>query len=227
MNTLKTDLEAIRSALRCEINGQSRPYLGNLKILDFPDEILLGIFELVECSDHPHLGYRPVRVGVNEPSLAPLKEISRHPTIGKGVRTVRLNLHLYNYSFTDFDWFLSYHTAEVKKQVDLWNRAKLWKLWSTTMHEQPAAEMIANGRAVISTLRRLASADSDDVEYSEAEKYGRARLDGMRLPGNGKPMPDNVGSRVIVAVGADVKWNWERGVPIHEPALPTRHPWKG
>jgi hypothetical protein len=51
MNASKTTFGGIQSALRCCINKLSRPYLGNLSILDLPDEILLEIFEHVENFD--------------------------------------------------------------------------------------------------------------------------------------------------------------------------------
>ncbi|KAK4103236.1 hypothetical protein N658DRAFT_305749 [Parathielavia hyrcaniae] len=200
---LKTEYEAVQNTLRCAINEQSRLYLRNLSILDFPDEILLGIFELLEPPCNPIIGYcgnradikntrlvcrrfcdvssqllvRLVHVGVNEPSLARLEEISRHPTIAKGVRTIRLVLHLHNNSFSDFDLFISYHADEVEEQVDMWDRAKLWDCSGPKMDEQTAAEVTANGMAVVSTLRRLAWADPDDVEMSEVDKNHRACLD--------------------------------------------------
>lgn len=43
--------DGIHTALRTSINALSRPYLRDLTVLDFPDEILLMIFELVEKRD--------------------------------------------------------------------------------------------------------------------------------------------------------------------------------
>ena len=204
MNALKTAFGGIQSALRCCINKLSRPYLGNLSILDLPDEILLEIFEHVEnfdlnspllyyydpgrkdikntrlvcrrfCDVSSQLLVRFVRVHFNETSLARLDEISRHPTIAKGVRAVRVVLHLYNSSFADFDWFISYHTDEAEEQVDVFDRAKVWEL--SKIPEQTASEMIASGWAVVSALRQLESADPADGEYTREDEEHRARLD--------------------------------------------------
>ncbi|RYP53946.1 hypothetical protein DL768_001168 [Monosporascus sp. mg162] len=207
VNASKTKFEGIRNALRCCINKLSRPYLRSLNILDFPDEILLKIFELAEdlhfdspflyygdagrkdiqntrlvcrrfCNVSSQLLVRLVRVKFNEPSLARLEEISRHPTIAKGVRAVRVVLHFHNFSFTDLDSFISYQAGEVEDQVNLFDRARLWEL--SNIPEETASEMIANGRAVVSTLRRLASADpDDDGGYVKDDENYRARLDGI------------------------------------------------
>ncbi|RYP11877.1 hypothetical protein DL767_011280 [Monosporascus sp. MG133] len=207
VNASKTKFEGIHNALRCCINELSRPYLRSLNILDLPDEILLNIFELAEdldfdspflyyvdagrkdiknirlvcrrfCNVSSQLLVRLVCVHFNEPSLARLEEISRHPTIAKGVRAVRVVLHFHNFSFTDLDSFISYHADEAEDQVDMFDRAKLWEL--SNIPEQTASEMIANGRAVVSTLRRFASADpDDDGGYFEDDEDYRARLDGI------------------------------------------------
>ena len=47
----KTQLEESHSEIRSIINDLSRPFLGNLNILDLPDELLLAIFEFVEGID--------------------------------------------------------------------------------------------------------------------------------------------------------------------------------
>ncbi|RYP57085.1 hypothetical protein DL769_009707 [Monosporascus sp. CRB-8-3] len=207
VNASETKFEGIRNALRCCINKLSRPYLRSLNILDLPDKILLKIFELAEDLDFdsPFLYYRDagrkdienirlvcrrfcnvssqllvrlVRVSFNEPSLARLEEISRHPTIAKGVRAVRVVLHFHNFSFTDLDSFISYHADVVEDQVNISDRATPWEL--SNIPKQTVSEMIANGRAVVSTLRRLASADlDDDGGYVEDDKNHRARLDGI------------------------------------------------
>ncbi|KAK4154570.1 hypothetical protein C8A00DRAFT_42643 [Chaetomidium leptoderma] len=205
ISTSKTKLDSIQGALRCCINELSRPYLRDLNILDLPDELLLEIFELVEdfdfdsrflyydgpgrkdikntrlvcrrfCDVSSQLLVRLVRVNFDEPSLARLDEISRNHNIARGVRAVRVVLHFYNSSFTDLDWFISYQADELEGQVDMFDGAKLWKVLNTT-DEQTASQMIANGRAVVSRLRRLASADPDDGGYSEDDHDRRVRLD--------------------------------------------------
>ncbi|RYP10690.1 hypothetical protein DL764_000480 [Monosporascus ibericus] len=207
VNASKTKFEGIHNALRCCIGKLSRPYLRSLNILDLPDEILLGIFELAEdfdfdcpflyyggagrkdiqnarlvcrrfCNVSSQLLVRLVCVNFNEPSLARLEEISRHPTIAKGVRAVRVVLHFHNFSFTGLDSFISYQADVVEVQVDSFDGAMLWEL--SNIPEQTASEMISNGRAVVSTLHRLASADpGDDGGYFEGDENYRARLCGI------------------------------------------------
>ncbi|EER39389.1 conserved hypothetical protein [Histoplasma capsulatum H143] len=203
-NASKTKFEGVQSALRCCINSLSRPYLRNLNILDLPNEILLKIFEFVEdmldfpfpfpfyrqgtkdikntrlvcwrfCNVSSQLLVRVVRVNFSELSLARLEEISRHPTISRGVRAVQIVLHFYNFSFTDFHRFISYQADEVEDHVEPFDRAKMWE--SFDIPEQTALEMVSNGRAVVSTLRRLELADpDDDGGYFEGDEDHRARL---------------------------------------------------
>ncbi|KXX76214.1 hypothetical protein MMYC01_205528 [Madurella mycetomatis] len=200
-NASKMELTGIQDALRCGINELSRPSLRSLSILDLPDEILLQIFEMVEdptpylpslcyfgpgrqdiksarlvcrrfCHVSSELLVRLVRVSFNEPSLVRLEEISRHPTIAKGVRAIRVVLHFYNFSFTDFDWFISYYADEVEEQANMFHRVH----GLVNVPEQTASDMIAQARAVTSTLRRLTSTDSvDHGEHLEDGEY-RVRL---------------------------------------------------
>lgn len=69
---------------------------------------------------------RVVRVHANEPSIARLEAISRHPTIAKGVRFVRVVFHLYNASFADFDWFFISHADELADQIDSFRYGGVW-----------------------------------------------------------------------------------------------------
>ena len=180
---MKTNLATIQSDIRCDIHKQSRPYLRKLDILDFPNEMLLGIFELVEgceilsfrdafdvnredmknirlvcrrfCAASSHLLVRNVRVTFNEASLVHLEEVSRHPTIAKGVRSILVTFDLYNRSFLDFERFISHHAdvAEEEEQDSIFDLATYGK---------PSFEMTAKVEAVVSTLHRLASAYSDE-----------------------------------------------------------------
>ncbi|EGX93591.1 hypothetical protein CCM_04966 [Cordyceps militaris CM01] len=208
-NASKTIFEGLQNALRRRIDKLSRPTLRSLNILDLPNEMLLRIFELVE-EFVPHLAYsayyyggagrkaiantrlvcrqfcnvssqllvRMVRVNFNEPSLARLDEISRHPTIAKGVRAVRVVLHFHNSSFNDLDTFISYQTDRLAKAVDVFEDS--WKWGHSAIPEQTASEMITNGRVVVSTLRRMVSADTDsDGGYLEDDRSRRAHLEGI------------------------------------------------
>ncbi|KAJ4291419.1 hypothetical protein N0V88_006012 [Collariella sp. IMI 366227] len=203
MNASKTKLMPLQSGLRARINRLSRPHLGNLNILDLPDEILLEIFELVEGFDldHSYPGYfgasrndiknsrlvcrrfcdvssqllvRLVRVRFDEPSLARLEAISRHPAIAKGVRVVQVVLHFYNRSLTNFNRFLSYHSDELEEVVNVFGHGELWE--DAGFPEQVPAEAIADGRAVIATLNRLANPDPADIRYSMGDEDYAAHL---------------------------------------------------
>lgn len=209
LNASKTEFEAVESALRGYINELSRPYLRKLNIQDLPDELLLEIFELMEADDvsfsfpiygpdtkdiknsrlvcrrfcdvSSQLLLRHVQVGFNETSLAHLEEVSRHPTIAKGVRSVEVVLHFYSYSFPDLEGFLSYHADGLEKEVNSLEHAKrseVWKYWLSRINttEETVLKVIAEGTAIISTLRRLASADHSDGGYSEDDKGHRERL---------------------------------------------------
>ena len=203
VNDVKAELEDIQSSLRRCLGQLARPHLRKLNVLDLPDEILLQIFEFVEdidfdspflfffgagskdikntrqvcrrfCSVSSQLLVRQVRVGFDELSLARLDEISRHPTISKGVRAVRVVLHLYNSSFAPLDSFLSFHADEVEDYVDIFEQGKLWEL--SKIPEQTASEMAGDGRAVASILRRLASASIDDGGSAVGDEEHRERL---------------------------------------------------
>ncbi|KAK4034729.1 hypothetical protein C8A01DRAFT_18517 [Parachaetomium inaequale] len=199
----RAELERLQSAFRCRINDLSRPYLRSLSILDLPDELLLDIFELVEGFDlgSPFLDYagagrrdikntrlvcrrfcdmssqllvRLVRVGFNEPSLARLDEISRHPTIAKGVRVVRVVLHFHSFTHTDIEWLIAHHADDIEEQVDMFDRAKLWDY---SIPKQTVSELSANLRNVASELTRLVSADPGHGGYCEGDEGLRARLE--------------------------------------------------
>ena len=196
----KAELDGIRSALRCCIDELSRPYMGKLNILDLPDEILLMIFERVEnldlttpflellspgkediqnvrlvcrrfCNVGSQLLLRFVRVVPDESSLARLEEISRHPTISKGVRVIQVVLHFYSETLADFNWFISYPADLLGQGADLLQLTIFSKI-----PEQHISEAFASGSAVLETLRRLASTDRQHDEYFEEDESHRVRL---------------------------------------------------
>ncbi|ATY65018.1 hypothetical protein A9K55_003843 [Cordyceps militaris] len=206
-NASKTIFEGLQNALRRRIDKLSRPTLRSLNILFLPDEILLGIFELVEdfdfrlahvycygagrmdianirlvcrqfCNVSSQLLLRSVSVNFNEPSLARLDEISRHPTIAKGVRAVRVVLHFHKLSFNDLDTFISHQADQLENAVSLFEESRKWE--PSTIPEHTASEMITNGRVAVSTLRRQASADTDnDGGYLEDDRSRREHLAGI------------------------------------------------
>lgn len=200
-NASKMKLARIQEALRCCINNLSRPSLRSLSILDLPDEVLLSIFRTVEdpdpdspfiygfgpgrkdiqntrlvcrrfCNVSSELLVRFVSVGFDELSLARFEEISRHPTIAKGVRAVRVVLHFYNFSFTDFDFFVSYHADEVERQDNMFDYLRNL----CNISAQTTSDRRARGGTVTSILRRLVSTVAvDHGGHPEDEKY-RVRL---------------------------------------------------
>jgi hypothetical protein len=203
LRALRTKSERIQSDIRCDIHQQSHPYLRKLNILDFPHEMLLSIFELAElagvgvfcvsnwnradmrnirlvcrrfCAVSSQLLVRDVLVNFDEASLAQLEEMSRHPTIAKGVHSIRIRFYLYNRSFLDFERFISHHadilTAREEQEIIIFDPA------SPSFGEHAFQKFAKAKAAVVSTLRRLASADPDDSGqyHSEHDNDHRTHL---------------------------------------------------
>ena len=187
-----------------EVGRSHQPSRPCLTILDLPDELLLDIFGLVEYLDPAlphHIAYtgtkdiknarlvcrrfcavssqllgRVVCIQFNEESLARLDEISRHPTIAKGVRTIRVVLHFYNRSFVDLDRFGSYHAKVLDYRLH--DFADNQRSPALRVPEETASALIAEGRAVAAALRRLAPANPDAGHHSLGDQdHQRALLD--------------------------------------------------
>ncbi|OAA72654.1 hypothetical protein LEL_08438 [Akanthomyces lecanii RCEF 1005] len=136
-------LVAHRDAVWRAVNALSRPFLRSLSIMNLPEETLLGVLELVEgfdpdlpvsygmsegrrdiqnvrlvCQRFCELGsqllVRRVRVSPNEASLAPLRAVSRHPTIPRGVRAVRVGLQFETSALGDLGTFFSHLHTEAQ-----------------------------------------------------------------------------------------------------------------
>ena len=174
-----------------------RPYIFGL-----PDELLLDIFEFLEvvdpisgdwincngaadikntrlvcrrfCEVSSQLLARIVCLQFNKASLARLDEISRHPTIAKGVRTIRVVLHFYNRSFVSLDRFGRYHARilgrQIKRFIRDWERHE-----ASRVPEKVATGLVAEGKAVVETLRQLVSFDNG-VQHWISDQDHRARL---------------------------------------------------
>ncbi|KAK4152179.1 hypothetical protein C8A00DRAFT_35148 [Chaetomidium leptoderma] len=184
LSVSKKNSEDVQGALRCCINKISRPHLRDLHILDVPNEILLKIFEFVEgfdydsesyrwamcrkyiqncrltcrrfCSVSSHMLIRLVRVDLRASSLSRLEEISRHPTISKGVRAVLVVLQSYNQMLsTHIENFVRYHVGKLEERVDLFERARLWEV--AEMSEESGLAVAGKAGAVLASWRRLAS----------------------------------------------------------------------
>jgi hypothetical protein len=140
---LQQAIELIESDTRISVDNVSRPTLRPLKLLEMPDEVLIKIFDYVKgwtgktapfyelgnigedvknlrltcrrfCSTSSDLLLRFVRVELNPSSLSQFEEISRHPTISKGVRCVRVVLPLYNATLAqDISTFAQHNAQEL------------------------------------------------------------------------------------------------------------------
>ncbi|KAL8997609.1 MAG: hypothetical protein Q9169_003156 [Polycauliona sp. 2 TL-2023] len=142
-----------RETLRTDINQRSRAALRQLTILDMPDEILVRVFEEVRGRDidlmhygilflrdasdiknlrltcwrfwntSSHLLLRYVRVELNQASLDRLDTISKHPTISKGVRIVRIVLDYFDYELADsLELFAEHSAAKLDDYADMVER---------------------------------------------------------------------------------------------------------
>ncbi|KAE9362683.1 hypothetical protein N431DRAFT_358420, partial [Stipitochalara longipes BDJ] len=121
-------------------------------ILDMPDEILIKIFEHVKgwqpdeqwfserassvdeiknlrltcrrfCNTTSHLLMHFVIVELNPSSLYHLEEVSRHPTISKGILCVRVVLSYYDsYLADNIDVFASHHAHKLSEATEFAER---------------------------------------------------------------------------------------------------------
>lgn len=160
-----------------------------LNILSLPDELLVGIFEAVHpgrpasssgdiaslrlvsrrfaaCSSHLLVPY--VRLdGIVPESLARLEEISHHPTISKGVRTVRLVARFYTPTLAadlrQFAWYavntvfgraLRYREAfdEEENGVDTDDPVDVLRMID---RREECAEVLENVKAALRTWSRV------------------------------------------------------------------------
>lgn len=123
------------------------------------------------CHVSSQLLVRIVRVNFTKTSLERLDQISRHPTIAKGVHLVRISLHLYNYTLTDFASLLNCQAYWVQEQADMYERCKMWEF--DKISEHASLERIAQIKTLADTLRRIARAvprSRDGVELVEPEE---------------------------------------------------------
>lgn len=107
-------LAETHAALREVFGSLTRPLLRPLKILDLPDELLMGIFgyirnpadikhlrlsaqRLNKTSSHLLMG--TVHVSLNPKSIERFGEVSRHPTISRGIRRLVASVDVYNAVF--------------------------------------------------------------------------------------------------------------------------------
>jgi len=134
------------------------------------------------CDISSQLLVRIVHLDFHPESVERLEEISRHPTISKGVHIVKVDLLFYNFSFCDIEHFLSFHVVEAEQQIDLYEKMEMWDFCGTSKDD--ALAMIANGNKLMSTLRRLLSGDrsqEDDQHWSRAVETHELYLKLMQM----------------------------------------------
>jgi hypothetical protein len=148
LSSIRSIADDLQSAIRNNINVLSRPTLRPLRILDLPDEILMKISECAEdwkphrrslwikakgikevknlrltcrrfCTASSHLLIHYLCVHLNSSSLSQFEEISRHPAIRVGIRTVKVVLHFYGSLFADeILAFAHYHVEKMWERVE-------------------------------------------------------------------------------------------------------------
>ncbi|KAJ3483463.1 hypothetical protein NLG97_g7302 [Lecanicillium saksenae] len=119
---------------------------------------------------------RFVRVSLTESSLKRLDQISHHPTISKGVHTVRIALEFYNASLVNFEAFTSYLVTELTAAIHHF-RSKMMSTKDCGGHtEDDASQAIAE--AVIASWDLGSCVDGKDGK-DDAAKAAQLRLRGV------------------------------------------------
>ncbi|KAK5651171.1 hypothetical protein OQA88_13189 [Cercophora sp. LCS_1] len=103
----------------------------------------------------------------DESSLQRMEEISRHPTISKGVHVIQVNLEFYNTSFTNFNRYLSHFAGELEKSVYVYDGSNLW---GDSTSEVEAARLITDGKEIVNRLRCLASGEESEEDTGHASQ---------------------------------------------------------
>lgn len=141
-------LEALEAGLRRNFDAHARPLIRNLQIFDLPNEVLgliaCNVRDYVVCDfDIPpfsrdiesvksmrltcrrfcdassHLLLPVLRVSITTTSLAHLDEVSRHPSISKGVRSLNICASVYSpTNFRDLRELIGLVTQKLQKDLD-------------------------------------------------------------------------------------------------------------
>ncbi|KAK3986695.1 hypothetical protein QBC44DRAFT_134177 [Cladorrhinum sp. PSN332] len=153
LRDIKLRFETVNEALQRKIDELWGPFSSGVQLLDMPDELLISIFEF--CSERdirscrlvcrrfcdlssPMLLAR-VTVILQVDSLARLEEISHHPTISKGVRTVRIGLHFYHGPLCqDINHFVQFYANKLERLAEESRRDR-----HNNEHRDKMAEAIA------------------------------------------------------------------------------------
>ncbi|KAK4446612.1 hypothetical protein QBC34DRAFT_411049 [Podospora aff. communis PSN243] len=103
-----------------------------------------------------HLLLRVINLDLQEESsLKRLEDISRHPTIAKGVHALNINLEFYNHAFFHVEDYLAHYAYRAEEDVNTFERCRLWELNGTS--EEAAVQLITKGKELVTTLHRLLS----------------------------------------------------------------------
>lgn len=197
LGSSKKDLENVQTKLRGLINDVSRPKLRSWHILELPEEILCKVFESL---DHKWLGFpslshivsqdirncrlvcqrfcrtssrfflHSVSVDLRLSSVSRYEEISRHPTISKGIRVIRVVLHYYDpilsNSFMDF---IEYHAAELDQQIEFMEALKSWE--HSGLSGETGRDVVGRLKAILASWKRLVSQPQPDSSREEDEMH--------------------------------------------------------
>lgn len=204
LETLKPLLEELRGSIRKAVNVSSRPSIRPLHILDLPDEILSQIFLHVKgfhqhrwaffeysdshvkdirltcrrfCDASSHLLVHFLRVEMTRESLARFREISRHPTIRKGVQAVRVYTHFYSPKMANnIRIFGQYHIEKLNETTGHFESGIEQKMYDNPKFEARAREAVRKMRELILPWQDLLYLDWPGITASGYAKL-RQRAD--------------------------------------------------
>ncbi|SZF03003.1 unnamed protein product [Blumeria hordei] len=138
------NIDILRGMIRDKTKVIARSHIRQLNILDLPDELLIRICEEVQGREECHIKYIPdanigiqevknlrltcwkfcnvsshlliscVHVDLEANSIAHLDEVSRHPTIAKGVEVIQINMLYYDSVLEeDVETFGDFHARQL------------------------------------------------------------------------------------------------------------------
>lgn len=196
LTSCKRTRDHSNSTLRDAINVASRPLIRHLTILDLPDEILTDIFRFarglepderfihisaVSVADVKNLRLTCwrfhdlssclllhfVRVSLESSSLSHIDEVSRHQTISKGVRGIRIVLDFYESSLaSNIMIFAAYHATELLEETEHWASPDVWKTL-----ELSERDSIEKAEAIADSWSGLAKGLPDNPDQEADTQY--------------------------------------------------------
>lgn len=198
VSTWRERLEELQTTVRHAFNQRARPSLRGLGIVDLPNELLLKIFDEFKgknddagfsewwnikvvqnvrltcrplCDAISHLLLRRVTISVSTSSLEHLEEVTRHPTISKGIELFKLDSAHYRAAIAEDPqryWAMCHDLIqpEAKSYEKAYEREDDSEGESGT---ERVEETVMTSRRILSALEALRSGDD---------------------PGDGKEPPD-------------------------------------